>query len=167
MALASALFAYIYIIIHLTYHLFDMSTDAVKKQRTTKHRAHHSIQLNRSIIRIKWDKVLEAYSKKHRVSNPVPAIVDTTVAIVVDQPDSVTGTPSNRTPVQLRRLLSNIRFDGITGPIQGRIDHTIRAYRQFLTNATNQEIAGWWRRLHRQLPEPCFFLVYAALKATL
>lgn len=149
-----------------------MKKVAQKRARTTKHTAPLSIPLDHTITSIKWPLILTSLRKNHRLQQRrarVRPILSRRTPIVIDRPivdNSVeTGSPGVRGPLQLRRVLANVRFSGLTGRIQGQIDHLIRAFRRFLTNATNIELTRWWSRLHRQLPEPYFFLVYAALKA--
>lgn len=149
-----------------------MPREIQRRARATKHVAPLSIPLDTTITAINWCGLLRALKLKHTAKQSkslVPPILpkgdSTPIESVVAEGDVVIGAPKTRNAVQLRRVLTNIRFSGVTGPIQGRISHLIRAVRRFLVEATNIQITRWWKQLHRQLPEPIFFILYTVLKA--
>lgn len=160
------------ILLCITRSQFTMPKEIQRRARATKHVAPLSIPLDTTITAINWSKILHSLRVAHRVKQrktPTPPIlpegVTTPILPVVADGDIAIGSPITRNAVQLRRVLANVRFSGLTGPIQGRIDHLIRAVRRFLIEATNIQITRWWKQLHRQLPEPIFFIVYSVLKA--
>lgn len=149
-----------------------MPREIQRRTRATKHVPPLSIPLDTTITAIDWNGLLRSLKLKHEAkqrTSLVPPILPqgaaTPIESVVAEGDVSIGAPVTRNAVQLRRVLTNIRFSGVTGPIQGRIDHLIRAVRRFLIDATNIQITRWWKQLHRQLPEPIFFIIYSVLKA--
>lgn len=153
------------------HHLSSaMGKEIHRRVRSSRHVSPASIPLDRTTLSVNWSSVLSSLRRAHRTKlrgSNSRRIVPSDAPVVPDVPSADTGTPGNRTPLQLRRLLANVRFTGINGKIQGRIDHLIRAVRKFLNQATESDIANWWKRLHRTLPEPIFFVVYTSLKAVL
>lgn len=147
-----------------------MGKEIHRRVRATRHVAPLSVPLDRTTLSVDWRRVLLSLRRAHQVklTKAKKVTLVPVEASIVQQVASVdTGEPGKRSPVQLRRLLHNIKFTGVTGRVQGRIDHLVRAFRAFLINASNIEITRWWKRIHRLLPEPIFFVVYATLKAVL
>lgn len=149
-----------------------MSKEVQRRTRATKHVAPLSIPLDTTITSINWGKILQSLRiadklkrRKAKVVYVVPEGQAAPIVPIVPDGHIDIGAPVTRNAVQLRRVLTNVRFSGLTGPIQGRIDHLIRAFRRFLTDATNIQITRWWKKLHRLLPEPIFFILYSVLKA--
>lgn len=147
-----------------------MGKEIQRRVRTTKQASPLSIPLDQTTLLVDWSRILSSLRRAHRAKltkTKKKQLVPVDAPVVVAVPVTDTGKPGARSPLQLRRLLANVKFSGITDHTQSRIDTLIRTFRSFLVDASDTEITSWWKRLHTLLPEPIFFVLYASLKAVL
>lgn len=136
-----------------------------KRKQTSRKRVPFSIPLDHSLLAINWPALLRAQRAKHlrKLQRKRLRPVVRGGHIAAQSVDA--GLPGKREQVHLRRLLGSARLTGASTKARSRLDRISRQTRTFLVNATDRDLAVWWRRLYTRLPEPIFLLVYATLQA--
>lgn len=150
----------------------QVQTLLTKRKRTSRQRIPFSIPLDNSVVHTDWSRILSSLCDAHeqkkarRKAKAEAALLPPDVEVAAEElgPELV-GAQSKRNPLQLRRVCTAIRFSGASGETLGKLDLLTRRVRAFLTSSTQSEIARWWQKLHRSLPESVFFLLYTTLRA--
>lgn len=153
-----------------------------KRKRTSKQRIPYAIPVDYTLVNINWSGILRDLRHshdRHQQLLHIPRVLEGGIASidVIDQspatyteltsiqPKFIATQRELANPIRLRRVLTCVKFTGLTDRIQGQLNLNIRRVRQFLTRASNQAISRWWQKLYRMLPEPYFFLLYTTFKA--
>jgi hypothetical protein len=137
-----------------------------KRKRAPKRRIPFSIPLDHALLNLNWGTILRDLRKSsQRKSRPKAKYVKPR-CIVRPSTAALPGQPGKRTPPQLRTIVSGARLTGVSKRCQWHLDRLTQKQRQFLNNVNSPaDVAAWWHRLYRILPEPIFFVVYTTLRA--